>query len=245
MINLGNTQNNNLSSSISYSKTFPKYPSVNLSASATHNQNTNTEQINMTLPTIQGSMERIFPFAKKTGAKKGLIQNVNFQYNTNARNSIVTQDSLFFTSKMFDDAKFGATHRIPVSTNFKIAKYFSVTLNGNYEDQWVLETYRQRYDPEAETNNKVVTDTIRGFDRYGEYNVGASIGTTVYGQVNFKEDKKIQAIRHVVRPQVSWNYNPSFEDTNDAYFGEDGFAVEYNRFQGTLAGAPNTNRSQT
>ena len=147
LVNLGNTQNNNLSSSISYSRTFPEYPSVNISATATHNQNTNTETINMTLPTLQASMERIFPFAKREGTKKGIIQNINFQYNMNARNQITTTDSLFLTPKMFDDARVGATHRIPISTNFKVAKYFSVTLNANYEDVWTLETFERGVDP--------------------------------------------------------------------------------------------------
>jgi len=61
--NLPNTQNNNLSSSINYSKTFPEYPRVDLSLTASHNQNTNTQEINLTLPTMQASVERIYPFA--------------------------------------------------------------------------------------------------------------------------------------------------------------------------------------
>jgi hypothetical protein len=97
--NLALTQNNNLSSSITYSKTFPAYPSVNLNLSATHNQNTNTEEINLTLPTAQVNMERIFPFAKREGIKKGLIQNINLQYTSRFENRIRTTDSLFLTSK--------------------------------------------------------------------------------------------------------------------------------------------------
>lgn len=68
--NTGNFLNNNLSSSVSYSKTFDWEPQVNLSIAATHNQNTNTQEINMTLPTVQASMSRIFPFEPKKRNQK-------------------------------------------------------------------------------------------------------------------------------------------------------------------------------
>jgi lipopolysaccharide assembly outer membrane protein LptD (OstA) len=240
--NLPNTQNNTLSSSISYSKTFPAYPSVNMSLTATHSQNTNTEKIEMTLPTLQASMERIYPFVKRDGIKKGIIQNINFQYDMNAINRISTNDEEFFKKEMFEDAKVGARHRIPISTNFKIAKFFSVSVGGNYEDVWALETYNKRYDADQ---NVVVTDTLSGFDRYNKYNFNASVGTTLYGTFNFGEDKKIQAIRHVIRPSISYGYAPSFEKFYDEYIDGSGEVVQFTRFQGTLNGAPSLNKSNS
>ncbi len=241
--NLALTQTNNLSSSISYSKTFPAYPSVNMSLTATHNQNTNTNVVDVTLPTLQASMERVFPFAKREGIKKGLIQNINFQYDLNARNSIRTDDENFLTAKMFDDAKVGARHRIPISTNFKVAKHFSVSMGGSYEDIWTLQTFNQRFDSETQT---VVTDTLSGFDRYNQYNLNASIGTTLYGTFTFGEDKKIQAIRHVMRPSISYGYAPSFEQYYDEYLNETtGTPVQYSRFQNTLYGAPRLGKSNS
>ncbi|MEN1786390.1 MAG: putative LPS assembly protein LptD, partial [Bacteroidota bacterium] len=211
-VNVQNNQNNNFSSSITYSKTFPKYPSVNVNLTASHNQNTQTQEVNLTLPTLQASMERIFPFAKRDGVKRGLIQNFNFQYNVRGENRIRTTDSLFLTPKMFDDARLGARHALPFNTNFKIAKYFSISVGGNYEDVWTFETFRRGIDPnDQESNREVVLDTIAGFDRYNTYGFNASIGTTLYGTFNFGEDKKIQAIRHVMRPQIGWGLTPSFE----------------------------------
>ena len=241
--NLPNTQVNNLSSSISYSKTFPEYPSVNLSLTATHNQNTNTGAVDVTLPTLQASMERIFPFAPREGIKKGIIQNVNFQYNLNARNSIKTTEENFLTSRMFENSLFGARHTIPLSTNFKVAKHFSVSVGGSYEDVWAIETYQRGYD--QETKREIVTDTLNGFDRYNKYNFSASIGTTLYGLVNFGEDKKIQAIRHVMRPSVSYGYAPSFEQYYDSYIGADDQLELYSRFEGTLNGAPGLTKSSS
>ncbi|RKN80287.1 LPS-assembly protein LptD [Ulvibacterium marinum] len=240
--NLPNVLNNTLSSSVSYSKTFPEYPSVNMSLTATHSQNTNTELISITLPTFQASVERIFPFAKEDGVKKGIIQNMNIQYNFNAQNKLSTNDDDFLTSRMFDSAQVGAKHSIPLSTNFKVAKFFSVTVGGNYEDVWSLETYRQRFDSDE---NTVVTDTLSGFSRYNTYNLSASIGTTLYGTFNFGENKKIQAIRHIITPSLSYGYAPSFEQFYDEYIDGDGELVQYSKFEGTLNGAPSLGQSNS
>lgn len=241
-INRNNTQTNTFASSISYSKTFPAYPSVNTSLTLSHTQNSRTQQINMSLPTFQASMERIFPFAKRDGIKKGIIQNVNFQYDVNAQNSITTTEEDFFTSKMFDEARVGARHRIPIGTNFKVAKYFSVSLNGSYEDVWTLETIRRQYNMEEE---RVVTDTIPGFDRFNRYNLGASIGTTMYGTWNFGEGKKIQALRHVMSPSVSYNYTPSFEQFYETYLDKNGNEVQYTPFETSVYTRPSLNKGSS
>jgi len=253
-ISSNNLLRNNLSSSISYSKTFPKYPSINASITATHSQDTSPgstddgrDNIQMTLPTIQASMERIFPFAKRDGIKKGVLQNINFQYDVNARNSLTTNDEDFLTSRMFDNARFGARHRIPISTNFKLLKYLSVSMGGNYEDVWTLETFNQRFVPAEDPTQRgtIVRDTIGGFDRYNSYNFNASIGTTIYGTFRFGDDKKVQAIRHVMRPSLSYGYAPSFDQFYDEFIGENGEVVQFSRFEGTLNGAPSLNQSNS
>ena len=149
-------------------------------------------------------MERIFPFASRTGMKKGIIQNINFQYSSRFENRIRTTDSLFLTSRMFEDAKMGARHNIPISTNFKVAKFFSVSVGGNYEDLWTFETFTRGQDPTVTQNREVILDTVKGFDRFNRYWLSANIGTTVYGTYTFKEGKKLQAIRHIMRPSVGW-----------------------------------------
>ncbi len=248
-VNTANVLNNTMSSSISYSKTFPAYPSINMSLTATHSQltsaasnNSDKDNINMTLPTLQASMERIFPFAKRDGIKKGALQNINFQYDLSARNQLTTNDADFGSGRMFDNAKVGARHRIPISTNFKIAKFFSVSMGGNYEDVWSLETFDQSYDTDLD---KVVKDTVSGFDRFNTYSLNASIGTTIYGTFNLGEDKKIQAIRHIMRPSLSYGYAPSFDQFYDEYIDGNGKVVQYSRFEGTLNGAPRSSKSNS
>jgi len=232
-MNLPNTQNNNLSSSINYSKTFPEYPRVDLSLTASHNQNTNTQEINLTLPTLQASMERIYPFAKRDGIKKGLLQNFNMQYSVRSENRITTTDSLFFKPEMFKAAKLGVQHSIPFNTNFKLAKYLSVSVGGSFTDNWVTQTYGRSL-----VEGNVVKDTVRGFDRFSKYNFNINMGTTVYGTFNFKEGKKIQAIRHTLRPSVNIGYTPAFDQYYDQLLDGDGKIVEYSRFTGSYYSPP-------
>lgn len=240
-VNVGSRLNNTLSSSISYSKTFNSVPQVNLTLAATHSQNTNTEEINMTLPTLQVSVDRIFPFAPKDGVKKGFFKNINLQYNVKGENRIATYDSLFFKPQMFKDAKVGVQHSIPLSTNFKVFKYFSATTSMNYNEVWYLKTIRKQYDA---SQNKVVDIPISGFDAFRTYSFSAGLGTTIYGTFNFGKDKKIQAIRHVVRPNVSYSYTPSFEKYYDTYDSNgSGKMVEYTRFDGGIFGSPGKNMS--
>lgn len=236
---------NTLSSSISYSKTFEGEPQVNLSVAATHSQNTQTQQISMSLPNLNASVSRIYPFAPKDGTKKGIIQNINFQYDLTAENRIQTTDSLFFKPEMFNAAQIGAQHSIPLTTNFKILKYLSASAGTNFRETWVLKSTRQRYDPTVnDGDGGIVKDTVAGFESYRTYNFSTSLGTTIYGLFNFGTDSKIQAIRHVVRPSIGYNINPAF----DRYYDEfqipltaneaAGEIVQYSRFESTLYGAP-------
>jgi lipopolysaccharide assembly outer membrane protein LptD (OstA) len=235
-VNVSGTLINNLSSSISYSKTFDTYPQVNMSLTASHNQNTQTQEINMTLPTLQANVDRIFPFAKRDGAKKGVIQNINLQYNIRGENRYRTTDSLFFKPQMFKDAVTGFQHQIPVSTNFKMFKYFSFTTGANFQETWTFKTIDKFFE---NSQNQVVTNTVNGFDRYLTYNFNSSVGTTIYGTFNFGEDKKIQSIRHVVRPSVSYNYAPSFANYYDNYVVDaSGRVGQFSRFEGGVFGAP-------
>ncbi len=235
---------NTLSSSISYSKTFEGEPQVNLSVAATHSQNTQTEQISMSLPNLNTSVSRIYPFAPKDGIKKGIIENINFQYDLTAENRIQTTDSLFFKSEMFNTAQIGAQHSIPVTTNFKILKYLSASMGTNYRETWVLKSTRQRYDETANNGlGGIVKDTVSGFESYRTYNFSTSLGTTVYGLFNFGTDKKIQAIRHVMRPSIGYNINPAFDRYYDEFIvpataDEAAQVVQYSRFENTLYGAP-------
>ena len=246
-VNAANYLNNTLSSSVSYSKTFVGEPQVNLSLTATHSQNTNTQTINMTLPSFQGSVSRIYPFEPKLGTKKGIIQNINLQYSVRGENRITTTDSLFFKKEMFDSAKTGLQHNIPISTNFKLFKFFSFSASTNFQETWVFKTVNKSYDQQ---NQQEITEETSGFDSFRTYNFSTSLGTTVYGMYNFSEKSKIKALRHVLRPSLSFGISPPFNQYYDSYeiVSADGLTtsqVEYSRFEGSIFGLPNKNYSSS
>lgn len=246
-LNDANFLNNTLSSSVSYSKSFPKYPRVNISLTSSLSQNTKSQSVNLTLPTFQANMERIFPFAPKTGTKKGFIQNINFQYSTRGESRIITTEEKLFKKEMFEDARAGIIHNIPISTNFKILKHLSISTSANYKEIWTPETVNwSDYSIENGIENNAVKDTLKGFDAFREYNYSASLGTTIYGTFNFKEGSKIQSIRHTMRPSISYSVQPSFEKYYDEYIIDaEGNTREYTRFESSLFGTPSRGKSRS
>ena len=240
--NIGSNMNNTLSSSISYSKTFQTVPQVNFTVAATHNQNTNTGNINMSLPQLQLNVDRVYPFAPKNGIKKGFIQNINLQYNLRGENRIATNDSIFFKEEMFKNMNSGFQHTIPIATNFKLLKYLSVTTSANFTETWVFNTIEKFYDENTGTQSQ---RRINGFDAFRQYNFSANIGTTLYGTFNFSEKSRIEAIRHVMRPSVSYTYMPSFDQYYDTYAIDAlGTSIaEYTRFEQGIFGTPSKSMS--
>lgn len=243
-LNSPNFLNNTMSSSVAYSKRIPGSPSVNLSINANLSQNSNTKSVNLTFPTFQGSMDRIYPFQPKDKPKKGILQNINLQLSTRAENRMITTEDELFTSKMFDKARSGVQHSIPLSTNFKILKHFNMAASMNYREVWQPKTIKYNdYNPMIDG---VVKDTISGFSAFRTYSYGISMGTTIYGTVNFKEDKKIRSLRHTIRPSISYSSAPSFDQYYDTYIIDaDGNTREYTPFEGGLFGTPSRGLSKS
>ncbi len=243
-LNSPNFLNNTLSSSVAYSKRIPGSPSVNMSINANMSQNSNTKNVNLTLPTFQASLDRIFPFAPKDRPKKGLFQNINLQYSTRAENRILTTEENLFTSKMFDNARSGMQHSIPLSTNFKILKHFNLAASANYREVWQPNTVK--YNDYDLVNDGVKKDTISGISAFRTYSFGLSMDTAIYGTVNFNEDKKIRSIRHTIRPSISFSSAPSFDQYYDEYIIDaDGNTRDYTRFEGGLYGSPSRGISKS
>ena len=242
-LNSPNFLNNTLSSSVAYTKRIPGNPSVNMSVNANMSQNSKTKNVNLTLPTFQGSLDRIFPFEPKDRPKKGLIQNINLQYSVRAENRMITTEEELFTSKMFENARSGVQHSIPLSTNFKILKHFNLAASANYKEVWQPKTIRyNNYDPLIDGVRK---DTISGFSAFRTYSYGVNMATTIYGTVNF-EKGKIRSIRHTIRPSVSYSTAPSFDQYYDEYIIDaDGNTREYSPFEGGLFGTPSRGISQS
>ena len=212
--NNSNFLTNTFSSSISYQKTFTGTP-FNMSANATHSQNTNTGTVTMALPSLQVSMSRIYPFAGKGGIKKNPLQKIGLTYNMQGEYRINTTEDEFFTAKMFETANAGVQHRADASTNITLLNYFTLSPSINYREVWSFKKVNKDFDPSIQNTDgsfgTVVTDTLNGFNSFREYSSSLSLSTNIYGTFNFKKGR-LKAIRHTIRPSVSFSYRPDFAE---------------------------------
>lgn len=246
----GDVYTNSTSSSISVNKIFPNSP-FSLSVVASHHQNNNRSTnepatMQFVLPQLTFNMSRIYPFAPKSGSKKGLIKNLAVGYNMNLVNNINTTEDDAFTSRMWEDARNGLRHRVDLNSGMTLGTYFPITLSAAYDEVWYLKTFGKMYDAEQ---NAVVDFDIDGFDSYRTFNLGASISTNLYGTYIAPADKDvaIKGIRHVISPTVGVGYRPDFSSQEwnyyDYYRGADGRKVLYSRFEGGIFGAPSRGQS--
>ena len=241
--NVSQSQTNTFNSSINYSKTFVGTP-FNMNVTATHTQNTNTGNISMTLPSLNVNMNRIFPFAGKNGVQKTPIQKMGFNYTLLGQYLINTTDDEFFTSKMFETARAGMQHKTGTNTNLKAFRYFTISPSVNYEEIWHFDYIQKNYDA---SRNVVVTDTLRGFKSYREYNAGVSLSTNIYGTFNFKKGR-LKAIRHTFRPSISYSYRPDFKDQHIKKVQQSADAsdlLDYTVFDQGIYGAPSAGLSNS
>ena len=230
---------NTLSSSISYYKKFVGTP-FNMNVTATHSQNTNTQSITMTLPSLQVNMDRVYPFAGRGGVKKTPIQKLGFNYNLQGEYRINTTDDDFGSAKMFNEAQSGLKHRTSTNTNIRAFKHFTLSPSVNYSDTWYFKSIKKRFDPTLGTDGEVVNDTINGFNRFNDYNFGVSLSTNIYGDFKFKKGK-LKAIRHTFRPSVSWGYKPDFATLHNLQVQQSIDPTDlltYSPFEGGLYGTP-------
>ena len=234
--------NNTLSSSVSYYKNLVGTP-FNFSISATHSQNTNTEVITMSLPSFVLNMDRLYPFTSKTKPNTNAIRKLGLTYALKADNRITTTDDEFFKPEMFDGARSGIQQNATLSTNAKLMKYLTLSPNANYKEVWYFDRINKTYD---EADDEIVTDTINGFSPFREYSVGASLSTTVYGMVNFKKGK-LEALRHVMRPSVSYSYRPDFGSYYDEVqqSADPDDIIEYNPYSNGIYGGPSSGLSNS
>ena len=237
--------NNTKTSSVSYSRTFP---SIGLNISSTFNvtQNTRDSSLSVTLPDMNISLNRIYPFKRKKAAgEERWYEKISFQYTGRMTNSINTKDNLIMKQGL-SKWNNGFQHTIPVTATFTLFKYFNVVPSFNYTERWYTRKVLQSYDPNMV--GSVRRDTIGGFNRVYNYNMSMQVNTKLYGF--FKPWKmfgdKVQMIRHVFTPSVGFSYAPDFGTARYGYYDtytytdENGEVrtVEYSPYQGMAFGVP-------
>ena len=225
---------NTYSSSISYQRIFPNLP-FNLTMNANHSQNTLTHDMTFNVPTINFNINRITPFTRKNSSgEKKWYENIGFSYSMNAVNQLTTKDTLLGQTK-FIDFKNGISHSIPISTNLKVLKFFTLSPSINYNERWFGYTSYQTYVDSVLAHNK-----IQGFKTERDFVGSISLSTKIFGMKTFKHGK-IKAIRHVITPNISAQYHPDFGSSFWGYYKTSPLdnKTPYSKFeQSVIGGAP-------
>ena len=219
-------------SNISYSNSIAGTP-FTYSINARHNQNVQTGIMDIALPEMSMNMNRIYPLK---GAKAEVLKKLNVGWNFNVTNRVTnlvrpgtagfdianattTQDTIdvrFNTlDRLLDNALNGARHTIPISTSFPLLKNLNVTPSIQFQELWYLEELDYTF---IEDQNAVRIDTLNGFSRANTYSASIGLTTQLYGMFNTRRWKKVEAIRHIMTPTISFSYRPDFSDERFGYY---------------------------
>jgi hypothetical protein len=212
--NLQSLTQNTLRSSISYSKLWAGTP-FNLTVSLSHSQDLTQKTVSLQLPNFSFSMATINPFDSKdrVGEQKW-YQKITVGYTLTATNQAnnIPESELFSSNTLTKKFQNGFQHQIPVGLSLNVLKYFQLSFNANYTERWYLQTIRQHY----ARADSLVTDTVPGFARVGNYTLGAGLSTKVYGTINFKNGR-LAAIRHTMTPNIGFSYSPDYSGLDKSY----------------------------
>ncbi len=234
-------------SSVSWSTGFS---SIGLSLSATTNlaQDMRTSSIQITLPDLNISLSRFYPFKRKhLVGKERWYEKISMSYTGQLANSISTKEDKILHSNLIKDWKNAFQHTIPVQANFTLFNYINVTPSFNFTDRMYSKKVTRGWDNTLQ--KEVVRDTTYGFHNVYNWSMSVGASTKLYGfwVPNRKLfGDKIQAIRHVITPQVTFSYSPNFGARRYGYYDSYQYTdasgnvklVEYSPYQDELYSVP-------
>jgi LPS-assembly protein len=204
---------NQLSSSITYSKDW--HGKYNLTVSANHNQNNNLRLINLNLPSANFSVVTFYPFQKKdeVGTPKW-YEKLGIGYTGSFQNQFSFYDSAVTLRRLLDTALWGATHSIPISLSLPSLGPVQISPGVSYEERWYGQKILREWD---NTKDTLRTRVARGIYASRHMSMGISANTRIFGLYQFKKTGHIQAIRHEIRPNFSLSYVP---DLNQRFYSK-------------------------
>ena len=233
-------------SSVNWSTNFS---SLGMSLTATTNlsQNMRDSSLAVTLPDLNINVARFYPFRrKKMVGDERWYEKIAMSYTGHISNSISTKEDKLFKSNLIKDWRNGWEHRIPISANFTLFKYINVSPSFNFTDRMYTNKVSKSWDEKRQVEK---SDTTYGFHNVYNWNMSVSMSTKLYGfwipnRKIFGD--KIQAIRHVLSPSISFSYAPDFGASRygywDTYQKTDANGnvslVSYSPYQNELFGVP-------
>ena len=199
---------NQISSSISYSRNWNG--KINLSLNALHSQNSRDSSYSFTLPNLTLSVSRFYPFKRKNRVgKERFYEKFSLGYNTSFQNKINFKASEFNKPGFWDKFQNGMTHNFQIGLpNFTLLKYINVTPSVSYGMNWFFRKTEKEYNPDSGRVEDIKGKAFGTFGATHNYSGSISMSTRLYGMFNFGKHRKLQAIRHVVTPSVSASFSP-------------------------------------
>ena len=242
-------------SSVSWNTQFSSI-GMSLSSAANLTQNMRDSTISLTLPDLNVSISRFYPFKRKYAAgKERWYEKISMSYTGHISNSINTKEDLLLDSRLNKDWRNGIQHSIPVSATFSLFDVINLTTSFNFTDRMYLSKEKKEW----VVNNRTgvgyeKTDTLYGLYNVYNWNAAVSANTKLYGMFIPSRKlfgDKIQAIRHVFTPSVSFSYAPDFGTDSYGYWRTyekklaDGTidTVRYSPYSGSLFGVPGSGKT--
>ena len=205
-------------SSVSWSTTFSSI-GMTLSSTANLSQNMRDSSIALTLPDLNTSISRFQPFKRRQAVgKERWYEKIALSYTGQLSNSINTKENKLLRSSLVKDWRNGMQHSIPINGNFTMFNYITMTPAFSFTDRMYTNKVMRSWDTSRQVER---TDTTYGFHNIYNWNLSLSANTTLYGfYVPSRKlfGDKIVAIRHVVKPQVSFSYAPDFGAARYGYY---------------------------
>ena len=192
---------------------------MDISSSFSVNQNMRDSSISLTLPDLSINVTRFYPFRRKHQAgEERWYEKISMSYTGNLSNSINTKEDKLMSSSLTRDWRNAMQHKIPIDANFSLFNYINITPRFNFTDRMYTQKQSKSWDTESQ---KEVTDTLQGFYNVYDWDMNLSASTTLYGffipnRKLFGE--KIQAIRHVLKPSLSFQYKPDFSSESYGFW---------------------------
>lgn len=192
---------------VTYRKPGSKW---SFSATANIAQRTQDSTLAVSLPNLTVSMSQTAPFKrrKSVGGEKW-YEKIKLSYSGRFQNSLTSQQDVFFKKNLIKDWKNGMQHSVPISATFSLFKYLNVSPSISMNDRMYTSKIKRQWDTQA---SREIQDTTYGFYNIFDFNVSMGFDTKIYGfwkPMKFLGDK-VQMIRHVLTPTVSFGWSPDF-----------------------------------
>ena len=234
------------------------FSSLNMTLDGTFNiaQNMRDTTLDVTLPNLTVNVSRFYPFRRKHMAgKERWYEKISLTYTGELKNSIEkVKENRILKTNFFKEWRNGISHKVPIQADFSLFKYINVKPNITITDRMYSQKVMRGWDKDKQM--EVATDTVYGFHNLIDWSMGISASTKIYGfwTPNRKIfGDKIQAIRHVITPTISFSYTPDFSESRYGYYdtylrtNSDGSVslVEYSPFANNVFGAPGNQKSES